>query len=251
MNQDEQKQHEQDITRHSISFVPRDTIIDDLKQEATDRVLRIDKEFTHGFDTLAKYHDNVTVFGSARFTESNPHYQKAMAVGAMLADLGYTVITGGGGGIMEAANRGAFEAGGKSIGFNIELPMEQTPNIYTTDALNFKYFFSRKVMMAFATDALICFPGGFGTLDELFEITTLIQTGKMPPAPIILVGSTFWRPLADFIHEHMLEGEHAIGAEDEKLYTITDDLEVIKDILRNNERQAVTRAFNESSFIAT
>ncbi len=236
--------HASDIARHSVHFVTRESVLEALKTESSNRLLRIDNDFTHGFDTITKYHDTVTIFGSARFTEENPHYQKAMEVGAMLAESGYTVITGGGPGIMEAANRGAFEAGGKSIGFNIELPMEQDPNPYTTDAVNFRYFFSRKVMMAFATNALICFPGGFGTLDEMFEIITLIQTEKMPAAPVILVGKDFWRPLDTFIRDHLLEGEHTISAEDLKLYTITDDLEVIKDILRQSERDIVTRVFN-------
>lgn len=237
--------HSADIAHHSVHFENRDYVLKEIEQESTNRLLRIDNDFTHGFQTITKYHDTVTVFGSARFTEENEYYQLARQTGAMLADLGYTVITGGGPGIMEAANRGAYEAGGKSIGFNIELPMEQDPNPYTTDAVNFRYFFSRKVMMAFATDALVCFPGGFGTLDEMFEIITLIQTQKMPVVPVILVGKDFWRPLDTFIRDHLLEGEHTIGTDDLSLYTITDDLEVIKDILRQAERRRVTEAFNE------
>src|SRR5690606_19507522 len=136
--------------------------------------------------------------------EDNPHYIKARTVGKMLAEEGFAVITGGGGGIMEAANRGAYEAGGTSVGLNIELPHEQNLNPYTTESMPFRYFFARKVMLAYAASALICFPGGFGTLDEMFEVITLVQTGKMPPVPIILVGCEFWQPLDNFIREQLL-----------------------------------------------
>ena len=236
-----------DIAHHAdyIPYNPykRDDIIRELKQESQERILRIDNDFIHGFETITKYSDTVTIFGSARFTEGNPYYDKARELGAMLADEGYTVITGGGPGVMEAGNRGAFENGGRSIGFNIELPMEQHPNTYTTDSLNFRYFFSRKVMMAFATEALICFPGGFGTMDEFFEILTLVQTNKMPKVPIILVGKEFWRPLDTLIKDHMLEGLHTISPGDEQLYTITDDIEVIREILDEREREQIAEVF--------
>src|SRR5690606_1102364 len=136
--------------------------------------------------------DTITVFVSARFDEHHPHYKKAQEVSAALAQEGYEIVTGGGGGIMEAANRGAFEVGCQSIGLNIELPFEQGLNPYTTDSMSFRYFFARKVILAFGARAYIYFPGGFGTLDELFEIITLIQTKKMEVAPIILVGNKFW-----------------------------------------------------------
>lgn len=225
------------------TFRKRSLLVKDLKKESNERMLRIDNDFTHGFDTITQYHDTVTIFGSTRFKEGDLYYDKAREVGAMLAAEGYTVITGGGPGVMEAGNRGAFESGGQSIGFNIQLPMEQKPNPYTTDSVRFRYFFSRKVMMAFATEALICFPGGFGTFDEFFEILTLVQTGKVPPAPIILFGSEFWDPLDKFIRTYMLDGLHTITPGDEKLYTITDDLEVIKQILNKIERDEALNAF--------
>lgn len=239
------KKNNHDIAHHSEQVArphKRALIVKDLKKESSERMLRIDKDFTNGFDTITRYHDTVTIFGSARFDENHKYYQKARDVGAMLATEGYTVVTGGSGGIMEAGNRGAFENDGQSIGFNIELPSEQQINSYTTESVQFRYFFSRKVMMAFATEALIVFPGGFGTMDEFFEILTLVQTKKVPPAPIIMFGSEFWDPLDHFIRKHMLEGLHAISPGDEKLYTITDDLEVIKEILNQRERNDVIQA---------
>jgi uncharacterized protein (TIGR00730 family) len=244
------KKKNHDIAHHTEQITQpqkRSLLLKDLKKESGERMLRIDRDFTNGFDTITRYHDTVTIFGSARFDENHHYYKFARDVGAMLATEGYTVITGGGGGVMEAGNRGAFENGGQSIGFNIQLPMEQHLNPYTTESVQFRYFFSRKVMMAFATEALICFPGGFGTLDELFEVLTLVQTGKVPPAPIILVGAEFWDPLDHFIHKHLLEGLHAITPGDEKLYTITDDLEVIKQILNKRERDDVISALSGST----
>lgn len=236
-----------DIAHHSVHITrpqKRSLLVKDLKKESSERMLRIDRDFTNGFDTITRYHDTVTIFGSARFEEGHKYYDKARDIASMLANEGYTVITGGGGGVMEAGNRGAFEADGKSIGFNIQLPMEQHLNPYTTESVQFRYFFSRKVMMAFATEALICFPGGFGTLDEFFEVLTLVQTGKVPPVPIILVGAEFWDPLDHFVRKHLLEGLHAISPGDEKLYTITDDLEVIKQILNQRERDDVIKALS-------
>lgn len=212
----------------------RDAVIQLLSRETEARVDRIEKEFTAGFEVVNKYNHTVTVFGSARFLEDNQYYQKARDTGRMLADEGFTVITGGGGGIMEAANRGAFEAGGKSVGFNIELPHEQQLNAYTTESLPFRYFFARKVMLAYAASALICFPGGFGTFDEMFEVITLIQTGKMPPSPVILVGREFWEPLDSFIRTQMLENLGVISHGDEELYSITDDINEIKQIVSDH-----------------
>ncbi len=219
----------------------RDAIANLVDQETEQRIDRIEKEFKAGFDIVNKHINTVTVFGSARFLEDNPYYQQARATAHMLAKEGFTVITGGGGGIMEAANRGAYEAGGKSIGFNIQLPHEQKLNPYTTESLPFRYFFARKVMLVYAASALVCFPGGFGTLDELFEVVTLVQTGKMPPVPIILVGSDFWNPLHEFIKTSMLDKLGAISHGDEELYVITDDIEEIKHIV-NNSRE-VTSVF--------
>lgn len=206
----------------------RDAVIQLLNQETEARVERIEKEFKTGFEIVNNFSHTVTVFGSARFLEDNPHYQKARQTGQMLAQEGFTVVTGGGGGIMEAANRGAYEVGGRSIGFNIQLPHEQQLNAYTTQSMPFRYFFARKVMLAYAASALICFPGGFGTFDELFEVITLIQTRKMPPVPIILVGTEFWNPVHSFITDKMLHEFGVISHGDEEFYTITDDIEIIK-----------------------
>lgn len=200
-------------------------------KETAERVTRIDREFDDGFGLIGKYNYTVSFFGSARFTEDNPYYQKARDVAAMLVKEGYTIVTGGGGGIMEAGDRGASENGGQSIGLNIQLPHEQHANPYTTESMSFRYFFTRKVILAYGADAYIYFPGGFGTLDELFEIITLMQTKKMPLAPIILYGSEFWTALDMFIKTYMLEGEHTISPGDEDLYTITEDLTVIKAII--------------------
>lgn len=224
--------------------VSREQVLNDILKESADRRMRIDADFTNGFEFIKNHSNNVTVFGSARFTEEHPYYQKAREVGNMLATEGYTVVTGGAGGIMEAANRGAYEAGGKSIGLNIELPNEQVVNKYTTEALNFRYFFSRKVFLAFATQALICFPGGFGTLDELFEVITLIQTNKMPSAPIILVGRAFWTDLDQFIKKRLLDEYKTISVGDKDLYTITDEIGVIKALLTTQESMHIESAFS-------
>lgn len=212
----------------------RDAIIQLMNHETEERIDRIEKEFRDGFEIVNKFNYTVTVFGSARFLEDNPIYQNARTVGHMLATEGFTVVTGGGGGIMEAANRGAYEAGGQSVGFNIQLPHEQMLNPYVTESHPFRYFFARKVMLAYAASALICFPGGFGTLDELFEVITLIQTAKMPPVPVILVGTEFWQPLHGFIKEQMLEGLGTISHGDEELYHITDDIEIIKKLVNDH-----------------
>lgn len=215
-----------------------------LQNETSERLTNIQKDFADGFEVINRYDNTVTIFGSARLTPESEHYQKAVEISAMLAENGYTVITGGGGGIMEAGNKGAFEAGGNSIGLNIQLPHEQVLNPYTTDAQSFRYFFSRKVMLAFAAEAFIFFPGGFGTLDELFEILTLIQTGKVDHAPVILIGNEFWRALDGFITSHLLEDTYTISPGDEKLYTITEDPIVIKQILDAHDRVQTTKVFS-------
>ncbi len=164
------------------------------------RALGIFTEFIRGFRSLHFVGPCVTVFGSARFKEDHPYYAMARAIGHGLAELGFTVVTGGGPGIMEAANRGAREAGGRSIGCNIELPAEQTPNPYLDRWITFRHFFVRKVMLVKYSYAFVALPGGFGTLDEIFETATLIQTGKIEDFPLVLVGRDFWRPLTDFLH---------------------------------------------------
>jgi uncharacterized protein (TIGR00730 family) len=190
---------------------PRRKIIEqELRTETGERVTRIDREFDDGFKLINKYNYTVSFFGSARFPEDHPYYKKAEEIAAALAQEGFTIVTGGGGGIMEAGDRGASEAGGQAIGLNIQLPHEQKPNPYATEEMSFKYFFTRKVILAYGANAYIYFPGGYGTLDELFEIITLIQTKKAPLAPIILVGSEFWTALDMFIKTYLLEGSHTI-----------------------------------------
>jgi uncharacterized protein (TIGR00730 family) len=220
----------------------REIIQKELIKETAERVTRIDREFADGFELINKYNDTVTFFGSARFDPSHPDYQKAREIASALSDEGYAIVTGGGGGIMEAADRGAMESGGKAIGLNIELPHEQSLNPYTTESMAFRYFFTRKVMLAFGAVAYIYFPGGYGTLDELFEVITLIQTKKMPIAPIILVGTEYWTALDRFIKTYLLEGAHTISPGDEDLYSITDDITVIKAIV--NHHRDTYNAFN-------
>lgn len=189
-----------------------------------------DEEFEHAFQILKKYPARVTMFGSARSLPSDPFYKKAEEIAAALSQEGYSIVSGGGGGIMEAANKGAKEAGGHTIGFNIVLPHEQKLNPYTTDHLAFHYFFTRKVMMTFYAHGFIYFPGGFGTLDELFEVITLIQTKKMAPVPIILVGTEYWSDLDVFIKKHMLKA-NLITSDDQALYTITENTDEICQII--------------------
>jgi uncharacterized protein (TIGR00730 family) len=167
------------------------------------RVLRIMGEFVDGFDVLARIGMAVTVFGSARVKRDSPYYAAAREVGQGIAQRGYAVVTGGGPGIMEAANRGAHEAGGLSIGCNIELPHEQSPNPYANLSIDFRYFFVRKTMFVKYSEAFVVFPGGFGTLDELFEALTLIQTGKVKRFPVVLYGSDYWSGLLDWVQSRL------------------------------------------------
>lgn len=179
-------------------------IIDDIKVGDTWRVFKILSEFVEGFENLSKIEPAVSIFGSARIKEDHPDYRKARKLGQLLAKEGISVLTGGGPGIMEAANRGASEAGGMSVGLNIELPFEQKPNPYAKKVLTFNYFFVRKVMLVKYAKAFVIFPGGFGTMDEFFEALTLIQTKKILPFPLILVDSKFWGGLINWIKEQML-----------------------------------------------
>jgi uncharacterized protein (TIGR00730 family) len=203
------------------------------------RVSRIEEEFAQGFELINNYNDTVTFFGSARFTEHHPMYIKARQLARILSDLGYTIVSGGGGGIMEASNRGAYDAGGESLGLNITLPKEQNLNPYTTASRSFRYFFSRKVLLAYGATAYIYFPGGFGTMDEFFEVLTLIQTKKMASAPIILFGNEFWGGLQDFVTEYLLEKTETITPGDETLYTITEDIDIIVKII-NQYRDTIS-----------
>jgi uncharacterized protein (TIGR00730 family) len=186
------------------------------------RVLRIMGEFVWGFDNLADVSDGVTIFGSARTEPGDPSYAKAVETARLLANAGIPVITGGGPGIMEAANRGAMEGGGMSVGCNIELPFEQGSNAYLTRSLNFKFFFVRKMMFVKYATAFIVFPGGYGTLDELFEALTLIQTGKVKHFPVILFGREYWSGLVEWL-TGTVAAERKINPADLDLFKVTDD----------------------------
>ena len=194
---------------------------DIFKSSDSWRVFRILGEFVNGFDSLATITRGVSIFGSARTTEDNENYIAARETGRLLAEAGFEIITGGGPGIMEAANRGAFEAGKVSVGCNIELPFEQMQNPYQTKSLTFKYFFVRKTMFIKYSNAYIIFPGGFGTMDEVFEALTLIQTRKIRNFPVVLFGSQYWRGLVSWMTSVMLN-EKNINAEDLSLMYLTD-----------------------------
>lgn len=201
--------------------------------KATWRIFRIMSEFVDGYDFLSKLSADITVFGSARLEPGSKYYELAEDIGGALTKEGFSVVTGGGPGIMEAANKGAHEAGGESIGLNIQLPFEQRINDYVHHGLGFHFFFTRKVMLTAPSQAFIVMPGGFGTLDELFEVLTLIQTKKMQPVPVILVGADFWGPLCEsFIKPVMLEKYATISEEDLDIYYVVDSTEEVLDIVR-------------------
>lgn len=208
---------------------------DEFTHTDTWRVFRIMGEFVQGFDDLATVNHGVSVFGSARIKSEHPQYKAAQETAALLAHAGFSVITGGGPGIMEAANRGAFEAGGVSIGCNIELPFEQIANPYQTRSLTFKYFFVRKTMFVKYSCAFIIFPGGFGTLDELFESLTLIQTRKIKNFPVVLFGSDYWGGLVSWLKRKALPGK-MISPTDFLLLNTTDSpSEVVEIISRSRD----------------
>jgi uncharacterized protein (TIGR00730 family) len=205
----------------------------DFGTVVNDRVEHIAKEFRDGFNFIQGLERTATFFGSARFTEEDEHYASARALAGKLAEYGIGVVTGGGPGIMEAGNRGAFENKGFSLGLNIVLNHEQHENTYLTESMTFNYFFVRKVLLSYAAEAYVFFPGGFGTLDEFFEILTLVQTGKIEPVPIILMGSDYWSELDAFIEKQVYEKHNAIDKDDRKLYLISDDVEEIAKIIRH------------------
>lgn len=217
---------------------PMPAALDHFTEDPNWRIFRIMAEFIEGFQFLDRFHGEVSIFGSARAPESDPFYHKARKLGNILGKSGYTVITGGGPGIMEAANRGAFEAGGESIGLDIELPTEQRRNQYVTNAVGFHYFFTRKVMLSAAAQAYVFMPGGFGTLDEMTEMITLVQTGKIPQdVPIILMGKTFWKPFMQWIRDIVLKKEKYVKKEDVDLIHLVDTPEeALKIIKMTHER---------------
>lgn len=197
------------------------------------RVFKIMAEFVDGFETLAKLPPAVSIFGSARTPPGNANYAKAEALAARLVQRKYAVITGGGPGIMEAANKGAYDAKGVSVGLNIALPHEQVPNPYQTHKLIFNYFFCRKVMFVKYAMAFVCFPGGFGTLDEFFESLTLIQTLKIDPFPVICVDTKFWRGIGEWARTTMLDGYQTISEDDLRLVKATDDIDEVVKIIED------------------
>ncbi len=203
----------------------REFVVDAMAENAW-RMFRILGEFAEGFEALEGLGRAVAVFGSARDVLDPEYYRKAEELAATLVRAGYAVLTGGGPGIMEAANKGAFEAGGPSVGLSIYLPQEQVPNRYQTHALSFRYFFVRKVMLVKYASAFVVFPGGYGTLDELFEALTLIQTLKIHPFPVYLVGSSFWGGLVNWIRDTLVR-RGTISPDDVRLFQVVDDVATI------------------------
>jgi uncharacterized protein (TIGR00730 family) len=214
------------------------------QSEIDTRMKRINEDFHHGFTLLQHHADTVTFFGSSRFEPSNQYYKEARALARRIVEeIGSTIVTGGGSGIMAAANQGAEEVQGESVGMTIELPNEQVTNDYVNDTVDFYYFFSRKVALTFTARAYIFYPGGFGTLDEFFEIVTLKQTGKINPIPIVLIGSQYWQPLLDFIDQQLTKKFATIEPGDSSLFTLTDDIDEVMQIISNQD----VAAFNHTT----
>lgn len=205
-------------------------MIDDLKNGESWRIFRIISEFTEGFDKLSSLGYAVSIFGSARMSPESKYYQDAAKIARLLSDNGFSVITGGGPGIMEAVNKGAAGGESSSVGLNIELPKEQTPNPYQDVSLEFRHFFVRKVMFVKYSMGYVCMPGGFGTLDEMFEALTLMQTHKAYPFPLILYGSEFWNGLLDWLSFHLVKN-NMIEPHDLNYIAVTDDPEKVLEIM--------------------
>ncbi len=222
--------------------IEKQYVIDALAEDSW-RMFRIMGEFVQGFEELASVNKAVTVFGSARVKEDSPIYASARQLAGELAKAGYAVLTGGGPGIMEAANRGAIEAGGQSFGLNIDLPHEQAPNPYQTVSVDFKYFFVRKVMLVKYSTAFIAYPGGFGTLDEVSEALTLIQTKKIKPFPVFFVGVDYWRGLVQWFQSTLLRSE-TISENDLHLFKVVDDVSSIPHEIEEYYRSANHAGFN-------
>jgi uncharacterized protein (TIGR00730 family) len=198
------------------------------------RIFKIMSEFVEGFDLIRRYGLAATFFGSARMTVGDEYYDQATLLAARLSKHGFTVVTGGSAGIMQSANKGAFEAGGTSVGLNIHIHDGQKYNPYLTDRFVFDHFFIRKVMLVYSSEVYIYFPGGFGTLDEFFEVITLIQTKKIRKVPIVLFGKNFWTPLLTLFEKHLLEKYKAIDKGDLSLYTVVDTVEEAYDYIKTN-----------------
>lgn len=211
------------------------SIIDDLKGDQSWRIFRIISEFTEGFDELSELSDAISIFGSARLGPEHPYYGKTVELAELLSKNDFAIISGGGPGVMEAANKGAHLQDKDSVGLNIELPMEQKPNPYQSISLNFRYFFVRKVMFVRYSIGYVCMPGGFGTLDEFFEALTLMQTHKIYPIPLVLFGTDFWGGLVDWLKTKMIE-YGTISIDEMDLITVTDDpCEVVDIMVKHRE----------------
>jgi len=207
---------------------------EDFRKSLHWRVFRILSEFVDGWQFLADFKKTVSFFGSARFLEGSKWYEEARKLGKMMAEAGFAVVTGGGPGIMEAGNRGAVEGNGKSIGINVQLDMEQRINPYVQESTAFHYFFVRKVMLSFAARAYVFFPGGLGTLDEVFELITLIQTKKISDKiPVILVGQDFWDPVGELLKNQLYEKYQTIDESDLNIYKIVDSAEEAFELIKN------------------
>ena len=224
---------------------------EELNQEDVERSLRYAKDLEQGLAKIRTFSQGVAIFGSARLAPDNKWCQLARKLGFLLAQNGHPVITGGGPGIMELANRGAYEAGGRSIGLNITLPHEQHINAYVTDQMEFRYFFARKVMLTMSSKVYVFFPGGFGTIDEFSEILCLMQESKMPKMPMFLVGKSFWKPLDRWFETKMQKGLKTINPPDRKIFKITDDVtEIVKAANKIGHRSIYDNIYNsqKSSF---
>ena len=244
------------LTQDEQLLIPPHLAPDAFTQTDPWRVLRIMGEFVSGFDALAGLGPAVTIFGSARTKPEHPHYQQAITVARLLGEAGFNIITGGGPGIMEAGNEGGKAAGVSSVGLNIELPFEQHVNPHVNLEVDFRYFFVRKVMLVKYADAFVIFPGGFGTMDELFEALTLIQTGKIQDFPVVLFDSSYWQGLVDWLKGTML-AQGKIAAADLDLLVVTDSPEAVRDVIvqgthhediRLRQKQEAARAVTKSVF---
>jgi uncharacterized protein (TIGR00730 family) len=210
--------------------------VTDRHAKDTWTVFKIMGEFVEGFETLRPYWPSVSIFGSARVRRGNPHYNQAVEVAAALSKAGYGIITGGGPGIMEAANQGARKGQGRSIGLNIKLPFEQEPNAFAETIIHFNYFFARKVMFVKYACGFVGLPGGFGTLDEIFEALTLKQTHKIHEFPVVLFGSEFWKGMVDWLADQPLR-ERMVSRRDLRLFHVTDDVQEVVEIVDRNQRR--------------
>ena len=230
-----QKRKEKEITHLHLDSELSPTK-KDFRETFQWKVFRIMAEFIDGFHFIANFKKTVAIFGSARLSPENNYYQEARKLSKLLAKAGYTIITGGGPGIMEAANRGAFEVDGKSVGLNIQLPSGQKMNPYVKSPMGFNYFFTRKVMLSLASQAYVFFPGGFGTLDEFFEMITLVQTKKITkPIPIIVVGKDYWQPLFNWLKFEVNQKHKTISKKDLEIFKLVDSAEeAFKLIKRKN-----------------